>query len=968
MTNLNDYDALLGEHRGICEQLNIDAPTEERSWNSFREISSKYKLDGDQMHWMCCPLYVTCRQAVTPTVGNTNSLRGNCVSLTRLLRLCNISLNEFFKKINQWAKMASLPEEQRNDIMQLQHRFAVSMSIYGKFRKVFEEIFLTPNMEEQKRGKKTKPQRCSSNRLYEFCWTLFICAKAEYPEQSGDLVTSYSMLLCCLDLIYANAIAESRKDIVNPSFAGLPKGFLDSGNAAEQPVCIIDAINEDGCASDALNTKTTSWKDVIEKLFQTNILKGDASSFLGLISVANFEENLKSLNNLYDTFILSCGEFDERIALGQKALEQPLSSRSKNEPTTSSATPEKVPLCQQTPLSGRSRIGSNECNNFTPISIAYASVNKLRSKLMGYEGKPQLSLQELFKSCSSDPTNILQDRVITARKRFMQQTKKLNWNENYTTDKCNLIEALYFKLLENIIRAELKRNPTVNMKEFCNEDMFNKSLLACSAEIVIFAHNMQQNLPWILDIFEMRPFFFYRIIELVVLNHNDILTRDIIKQLTSIEEQCVESLCWTSSSPLWTTMLKINYRVPSSQAVASSADLSGITPHKPGNGTAKLESTPSTSSKAAASGVAGAPEQKVRNPDSARKNLFKALDGDSKPAAPESDDSAGEKKGPTKESTGARANLNQLLGFNSPLKVPVQNGSLSKRKPGESSMNLFFRKFYIVAAFRMRHLCANLALNQPEIQKQIWTIFEYSITVDLMKDRHLDQMLMCAIYVFVKIKKMDITFTDIMKYYRNQPQSSSHVYRSVFIKRRTLDEANEHRQQTEADSKRDGERSHRVAPDDLAITSVQHESEERGDIIQFYNTVYVKSMQEFAVMFGNADVEHNLLLSPLPKTPNRNLMLSPKHVGGRYPVYITRMDRTLQQSPNSITYNIGRSTTESLDTINRIVGSTAKRSLSHPDSYEDEIAPMPTANLYKRSKMDKLISDRQEQESNVNND
>ncbi|XP_055529654.1 retinoblastoma-like protein 2 isoform X2 [Wyeomyia smithii] len=911
MTNLNDYDALREEHRAICEKLNIDAPTEERSWNSFRDIASKYILDGDQLHWICCPTYITCRQAVTPTVGNTNSLRGNCVSLTTLLRLCNISLKEFFKKINQWAKMASLPEEQRNDIMQLQHRFAVSMSIYSKFHEKFNTVFLAPNMEEQKRGKKSKPQPCSSNRLFEFCWTLFICAKAEYPEQSEDLVTSYSMLLCCLDLIYANAIADGRKDIVNPDFTGLPEGFLDTGTVAseEQPVCIIDAINKDGCASDVLNIKTTSWKDVIEKLFQKNILKGDAESFSGLISVANFEENLKSLNNLYDTFILSCGEFDERIALGQKVLEQPPCSRSKNEPTTSSATPEKVPLCHQTPLSGRSRIGSNECNNFTPISTAHASVNKLRSKLMGYEGKPQLTLQELFKKYSPDAINIVQDRVVAARERFMKRMRGLNWNENYIIDKCNLIEALYFKLLENIILAELKRNPSIDVKLLCKEDMFNKSLLVCSAEIVILTHK-QQNLPWILNVFEIPPFFFYRIIELVVLHHNDILTRDIIKQLTSIEEQCVESLCWTSSSPLWETMAKINYKMPSSQAVASSTDLSGITPHKPGNGTPKVEPT------------------------------------------------------------ATRANPNQLLGFNSPLKVPVPNGSLSKRRPGAVSLNIFFRKFYILAAVRMRHLCANLGLSSPENQMQIWNIFEYSITVDvnvdgeLMKDRHLDQMLMCAIYVFVKIKKMSIKFSDIMKYYRNQPQSNSHVYRSVFIKRRTPEEVALYRQQNE--SNRVAERTHRVAPDDLAGASVQHDSEERGDIIQFYNTVYVKKMQDFAVKFG-VD-EHNLILSPLPKTPNRSVMLSPKQVGGRYPVFVTRMERTLKASPNSITYNIGRSPAESLDTINRIVGSTAKRSLSDPDSYEDQVIPITAPNPYKRSKMDKLISDRQEQESSVNNE
>lgn len=40
-------------------------------------------------------------------------------------------------------------------------------------------------------------------------------------------------------------------------------------------------------------------------------------------------------------------------------------------------------------------------------------------------------------------------------------------------------------------------------------------------------------------------------------------------------------------------------------------------------------------------------------------------------------------------------------------------------------------------------------------------------------------------------------------------------------------------------------------PGDLAGRSTSHENEERGDIIKFYNTVYVQKMQEFALKFAN---------------------------------------------------------------------------------------------------------------------
>lgn len=73
------------------------------------------------------------------------------------------------------------------------------------------------------------------------------------------------------------------------------------------------------------------------------------------------------------------------------------------------------------------------------------------------------------------------------------------------------------------------------------------------------------------------------------------------------------------------------------------------------------------------------------------------------------------------------------------------------------------------------------------MRRKIWTIFEDSIRhTNLIKDRHLDQLLMCAIYVICKvgsIMKIPDLFTVIMRYYRLQPQACSSVYRDVLIER-----------------------------------------------------------------------------------------------------------------------------------------------------------------------------------------
>lgn len=107
-----------------------------------------------------------------------------------------------------------------------------------------------------------------------------------------------------------------------------------------------------------------------------------------------------------------------------------------------------------------------------------------------------------------------------------------------------------------------------------------------------------------------------------------------------------------------------------------------------------------------------------------------------------------------------------------------------KRKPNRAgSLGIFYRKFYKLAYLRIKELCKELKLSDDEILKKIWTVFENSIIEQtiLMKDRHLDQILMCAIYVVERVTKSQTSFTDIMKFYRNQPQAASHVYRSVLL-------------------------------------------------------------------------------------------------------------------------------------------------------------------------------------------
>lgn len=237
------------------------------------------------------------------------------------------SIYEFFQKIKQWMEMASSPKDFRTKIEKLERGFAVSVLLYRKFSPIFEDLFKCGKGgdDKGKSNKKSKPLPCSPSKLYEFAWCLFVSAKGEYPDHSVDLVTSFHMLLCCCDLIYANVINEKRTDLINPKFKGVPPNWgtedFDLGSVAT-PMCIIEDLCQlcEGTAVDALHTKLYIWKPVIEKMFRNNTLKGNAETFLDLITPGNFEFNLKSLNHVYETYVLSCGEVDERIFLSESSI------------------------------------------------------------------------------------------------------------------------------------------------------------------------------------------------------------------------------------------------------------------------------------------------------------------------------------------------------------------------------------------------------------------------------------------------------------------------------------------------------------------------------------------------------------------------------------------------------------------------------------------------------------------------
>ena len=211
------------QYRNLCVELNLDPETTEEAWRAFLTTKTNFTLEGEQLHWLACALYVACRRGSVPTVGQGGTLQGNGVSLTRLLRSTHLSLLQFFNKARKWADMCNLKKELREKVDKLERNFNVSNVIFRKFSPIFCHIFKDPAGDPPKvaRSRKSKRPPCTAGELFDFTWTLYIREKAAFPSISDDLVNSYHLLLCALDLVFTNALlCNARKDLLNPHFKG----------------------------------------------------------------------------------------------------------------------------------------------------------------------------------------------------------------------------------------------------------------------------------------------------------------------------------------------------------------------------------------------------------------------------------------------------------------------------------------------------------------------------------------------------------------------------------------------------------------------------------------------------------------------------------------------------------------------------------------------------------------------------
>lgn len=221
--------------------------------------------------------------------------------------------------------------------------------------------------------------------------------------------------------------------------------------------------------------------------------------------------------------------------------------------------------------------------------------------------------------------------------------------------------------------------------------------------------------------------------------------------------------------------------------------------------------------------------------------------------------------------------------------------SRSERKP---FLHRFARMVYVEMGDRLRELCSKLDVSD-ELRSKMWTCLEHSLVrhSSLVRDRHLDQLLISAIYIIAKVTQNQLNFEEIVQHYKFQPHASESVSRDLL----TSETPSENLQNLE-----------NLGAAVLTPESTSEE-DERSSVITFYH-LYSMKMQQFAQKFAPAYGGETPPLSPLPpQQKKKSYRLSQR-------LTISSLNKQTASPRTPIfTYDIGKSPREHLGTLNGIV-------------------------------------------------
>ncbi|PKU36044.1 retinoblastoma-associated hypothetical protein [Limosa lapponica baueri] len=214
----------------------------------------------------------------------------------------------------------------------------------------------------------------------------------------------------------------------------------------------------------------------------------------------------------------------------------------------------------------KNAVFSCDCHVFKYLTtlVNRAAMNNIQQLIMilnSATDKPSDTLIVYFNNCTVNPTDSILRRVETLghvfKKKFAEAVGQ--GCAEIGSQRYKLGVRLYYRVMESMLKSEEERLSVQNFSKLLNDNIFHTSLLACAVEVVMatYGRNASQSdgtsaetdlsFPWILSVFDLKAFDFYKVIESFI-KAEPSLTREMIKHLERCEHRIMESLAWQSRS------------------------------------------------------------------------------------------------------------------------------------------------------------------------------------------------------------------------------------------------------------------------------------------------------------------------------------------------------------------------------------------------------------------------------------
>uniref|UniRef100_A0A8B9KIQ7 Retinoblastoma 1 n=1 Tax=Astyanax mexicanus TaxID=7994 RepID=A0A8B9KIQ7_ASTMX len=522
----------------------------------------------------------------------------------------NVSYLQFCDLVRKLDEnVDTISSEVNSTVMKLEKKYDVSLALYQRFGN-------------------------QSVHTSVLCLSLscFLDCAGSALQMEDDLVISFQILLCVLEFCTkrcpSTLLQPLYKSAVSATAQSPPTRTSRRNKAKPRPpemdVQLLETLcKESDCSMDEVK----------------NVYQSSFCAFLDSLSLSGSQEfpAVETLSKKYDELYHKNKDFDARLFLD-------------DDETLCPGKEEAYVLIITKNQSGEENV---LVPPQTPIRAAMNSIQQLRGGLTSASDQPSGNLIVYFKNCTVDPSEEITKRVGQLGQIFCQKFAEAVGQrcEGLGKTRFTLGVQLHYKVMESMLKS-VSRN-TCSLKNGGSE----------SPETDLC-------FPWILDVFQLHAFDFYKVIESFI-KAEPTLKHDMIEHLGRCEHQIMESIAWKAVS---FTVVKFH-------------DLATV-----------LEFT-------------------------------------------------------------------ELL------------------RETHSFANVC-RSIYRMAYLRLKMLFSHLLNSHTELEPIIWTLLQHTLQneYELMKDRHLDQLMMSAMYAICKVKNVDLRFKTIVTVYKELPNTNQETFKRVLIR------------------------------------------------------------------------------------------------------------------------------------------------------------------------------------------